>query len=342
MTFSYGLNLYFYADGKYSKMKYHLLLIPIILAFGCTNSECDDPVELPETIYQIQLKDDISIHENQITNEEIQKNLSSQPELLHFLEKRSQPVMLLQHAQKPFYDTISALIKKQYDEESIEKINYDLTQAYAHLNYYYPNAETPGVTLTYTGYGPVVLNKEENHVFIGAEFFLDFKPPLPDFPQYLFKYYKTDYIPLKIMKTEARQQEKYNAKDQTVLNEMIAWGKEYYFASQMVPCSPDTMVVEYTSNELKYANDYRELIWNHFVSNQIFYKTDRESSRKYLDPRPTCFEVSDKCPGMIGRWLGYEIVKAYMENNESTLQELMAIEDPKIILQQSAFKNTFE
>ncbi len=323
-------------------MKYHLLLIPIILAFGCTGAECDDSIELHEVLNQVTVKDDISFHSRSITNDEITKNLSKQPELRAFLEKRSQPVLLLQHAHKPFYDTIRKLMSTQFNSEAIEKIEYDLTQAYAHVQYFYPDSEVPNATLTYTGYGPIMLNKEENNVFIGAEFFLDFKPPLPDLPQYLFKYFTADYIPIKLMKSEARELEAYNNSDQTVLNEMIAWGKEYYFASQMVPCSPDSMIVEYTSQELLFATTFKENIWNHFVSNQLFYKTDRETSRKYLDPRPTCFEVSDKCPGMIGRWLGYEIVKAYMDNNESTLQELMAIEDPKIILQGASFKNTFQ
>ncbi|MDQ4140161.1 MAG: gliding motility lipoprotein GldB, partial [Bacteroidota bacterium] len=60
---------------------------------------------------------------------------------------------------------------------------------------------------------------------------------------------------------------------------------------------------------------------------------------KYLEDRPTVPEIDAKCPGRIGRWVGWQIVRIYMEENpDVTLQQLMAEKDAQKIFNESHYK----
>ena len=61
--------------------------------------------------------------------------------------------------------------------------------------------------------------------------------------------------------------------------------------------------------------------------------------KHYVEERPSIPEIGNKCPGRIGQWLGWKIVKAYMKNNpDVSLADLMAEKDAKKIFDHSRFK----
>jgi uncharacterized protein YjaZ len=81
------------------------------------------------------------------------------------------------------------------------------------------------------------------------------------------------------------------------------------------------------------------VIWTHFLKNELLYENNHTVKKKYLDERPTTFEIGNKAPGRIGTWLGWQIVKAYMrENDEITLPQLMDTANARKILDQSKYR----
>ena len=42
-------------------------------------------------------------------------------------------------------------------------------------------------------------------------------------------------------------------------------------------------------------------------------------------------------PGRVGQWLGWQIVRSYMENNDTSLKEMLAL-DAKTIFDKSKYK----
>ena len=54
--------------------------------------------------------------------------------------------------------------------------------------------------------------------------------------------------------------------------------------------------------------------------------------------RPKTLEIGDKCPGRIGEWLGWEIVKKYAEGQNVPLHTLMENPDAQRIFMQSKYK----
>jgi hypothetical protein len=132
---------------------------------------------------------------------------------------------------------------------------------------------------------------------------------------------------------------KVDLSDRTVLAEMVGYGKAFYFTKQMVPCTPDSILIWYTAQEMEGVRKNQDVVWVHFVENEILYETNHMVKRKYIEDRPKTYEIGDECPGRIGTWVGWEIVKKYMqEHPEVQLPQLMANTNSKEIFAKSRYK----
>lgn len=274
------------------------------------------------------------------TEIEAEKLLSEEPDYAALLSKNTEPIPFVLHTSKPFFDTIKNLMRKDFNKGVIQNIESEVSTGFAHIQHYYPSFKYPKIHGIFTGFAQGFdLQVSEGDVFIGLDYFLDFKPPLQEMPMYLFQYYQPQNIAPKLMYLYSNKYMRVNKKDESVLNDMIAWGKTYYFTKQMLPCASDSLILERTQAELVLMDTYISKIWKYFVGNQLFYKEDRETKRKFLEPRPNCIEIADKCPGMVARWLGYKIVMAYMESHsELSLDDLMTEQDAQKIFKDSGFK----
>lgn len=229
------------------------------------------------------------------------------------------------------------------DFKNNDAFEQELEEMYSRLKVYYPSFEVPEINYVFTAFGDVHIVDYKGVVYVGTEYFLANKDkytiPSDYFPQYIAKYMTKTYLPSKIGVLHSNQFNKVDLSDRSLLNEMIAYGKVYYFVGQLLPCASTDVLMSRDSKDIVSFETHKKDIWNHMVKNQLFFKEDSDTKRRYIEPRPKTVEIADQCPGMVGQWLGYEIVKSYMENNEVTLQELMSTTDAKIIFNKSGFKS---
>ena len=66
--------------------------------------------------------------------------------------------------------------------------------------------------------------------------------------------------------------------------------------------------------------------------------TDEFTKKKILGERPKTIELGNECPGRVGAWIGWQIVKNYMDVTESTMQELMNNRNHHEIFVKSKYK----
>jgi hypothetical protein len=127
--------------------------------------------------------------------------------------------------------------------------------------------------------------------------------------------------------------------DNTVLADMIAFGKSFYFAKHMLPCVPDSTLLWYSPQEINGSKHNQDLIWARFVQDEVLFSTSSEDKRNYLGERPITTQVGEKCPGRIGQFIGWNIVKSYMDSHpETSLQQLMQLGDAQKLFKASKYK----
>ncbi|MEW2919997.1 gliding motility lipoprotein GldB [Muricauda sp. ANG21] len=129
-------------------------------------------------------------------------------------------------------------------------------------------------------------------------------------------------------------------RNRTFLSRMVYYGKELYLKDRLLPSITDAQKIGYTHEEMEWAMANEEQMWRYFVEGELLYSTDSQLDRKFLDPAPFSkfgLELDNESPGRLGRYLGWQIVRAFMENNPISLQQLLDMPADEI-LKESNYK----
>ncbi len=82
-------------------------------------------------------------------------------------------------------------------------------------------------------------------------------------------------------------------------------------------------------------------MWRHFIENEMLYSEDPKLNIRFIAPAPFSkfyLEIDNDSPGRVGAWIGWQIVRSYMKNNNNvTLPELLKT-NAKEIFEKSKYK----
>jgi hypothetical protein len=239
----------------------------------------------------------------------------------------------------PHVDTLLMETRKVFGDEAA--LREEFTSAFKNLKYYYPEVRLPKIQTVISGLDNDMF-VSDSLIIVSLDYFLGpgakYRPPMYDY--LLRQYGKENIVPscMLIYGIDTRFN-KINPTDKTVLADMVAYGKSYYFAKQMLPCVPDSIFIWYTPEEIKGARENQDLIWARFIEDKLLYSTSHMMKQKYLGDRPKTVEVGEKCPGRIAQWVGWEIVKKYKQNHSDvSLPQLMETANADKIFKESKYK----
>lgn len=214
----------------------------------------------------------------------------------------------------------------------------DMEGALGRMKSIYPEMTLPKVyTAVTVFYNDLLVS--DSLIIIGTDHFVGpnstYAPQ--DIPEYILRRYNKEHLPAIIMQFLSGYYVKAG-KDNTLLSDMIDFGKNYYLTSRLLPCTPDSVIIGYTADNMVDINKNQEIIWANFIENELLYTTDHVMKRKFLSERPNIPEISPDCPGRIGAWVGWQIVESYMANNDVTIAELMEDTDHHALFEKSGYK----
>ena len=81
-------------------------------------------------------------------------------------------------------------------------------------------------------------------------------------------------------------------------------------------------------------------MWSNFIENQYLFSSDSKLPNRFVNDAPFSkfyLEIDNETPGRVGAWLGWQIVRSFVENNDTKLQDLMKL-DAKTIFDKSRYK----
>ena len=125
----------------------------------------------------------------------------------------------------------------------------------------------------------------------------------------------------------------------TLLDIMISEGKALYVTDITLPETPDYLKIGYTEDQLNWCNANEGNIWALLIENKLLYSADREKTGKFFLDGPNTQGLSEQSPGRIASYMGWQIVKKYMENQKDvTIKQLFENTDSQEILSKSGYK----
>ncbi|RZK28725.1 MAG: gliding motility lipoprotein GldB [Hymenobacter sp.] len=217
----------------------------------------------------------------------------------------------------------------------------ELGTMFGKVQYYFPGFKTPPVAATYVS---GLLGKDifvnDSLLVLSLDWYIGPKASYrPDLPGYMLRRYHPENLLPTLASAVAGKYIPRKLTAPSVLDEMLSQGKRLYFAGQMLPCAPDSLLMGYTRKELSNLKFNEAKVWGHFLEKNLLYSTTPFNIQKYVAERPNVPEIDATCPGRVGQWVGLQIIRKYMaEHPDMTLAQLMAEKDAQRILNESHYR----
>ena len=157
-------------------------------------------------------------------------------------------------------------------------------------------------------------------------------------PIFLVQQSRKDFLVTDCMTAIARQNIVIpQDRDMSMLDYMISEGKAIYFAQQVLEDAPDSILMRYTSDQIKWMEQNEEHVWSYFLQSKLLYETDYMRFHNFIDDAPKTNAFRDSSPRTTD-YIGWHIVSQYMKNTGTTMQELFAETDAQKILSKSNYR----
>lgn len=205
----------------------------------------------------------------------------------------------------------------------------ELEDAFKHYKYYFPKKEMPEIITYISGFN-YAITTDEKYLGIGLDMFLggsyDAYAQL-GLPQYKAAFMSKEGLVAGAMLGWISTEFELHDKNADLLSEMIHQGKIMYLLDAVIPASKNSIKISYTEEQIEWCEKNEESVWFYFIDNDLLYTKESTEIIKYMGEAPFIQGFPEGSPGRIGHWLGWQIVKAYMEENTNiSLQDLMMSE----------------
>ena len=210
----------------------------------------------------------------------------------------------------------------------------DLELLMKHIVYYFPGIQVPTViTLT----SDVDYNNRvvlaDSILLLGLDNYLGKDHRFyAGIDRYIADDLEKQYIPSDVAASYANMLVK-RPTGRSFLDRMIYHGKILYLKERWLSWIPDHILINYTEEEMDWAKSNEEQIWRYFIERELLYSTDQGLGPRFLDPAPFSkfrLELDNESPDRVGRFIGWNIVRAYMENNERNVRDLIEVPNEEI------------
>jgi len=222
-----------------------------------------------------------------------------------------------------------------------EKIDQDLENLFQHIKFYFPQFNTPKVVMSTSEVdykNKIILS--DKVLILSLDNYLGIDHPYYEqIPKYISQNMKETQIISDIASVYAKKWIPM-PKNRTFLEQMVYYGKILYLKDLWLPNKLDSEKIGYTKDEIVWVGDNETEIWRNFVENEYMYSTNPKLAPRFINPAPFSkfyLEIDNDSPGMVGRYIGWQIVRSYMENNKSNIQKLLTI-NAEEILNKSKYK----
>ncbi|WP_298554485.1 gliding motility lipoprotein GldB [uncultured Algibacter sp.] len=240
-------------------------------------------------------------------------------------------------------DTLQVQLFNEVDKTFLDfnPIELEIESLFNHLKYYFPEFNPPRIITTTNDVdyrNRVVVTDTISVIALDSYLGSEHK-----FYGSISNYLKAGFNQVQMVVDLANKYaEKYTYQSdrKTLLDEMIYSGKLLYFKDVMLPFKTEAERIGYSEAEMEWAILNESYIWRYFVSRELLFSTDTKLPRRFINPAPFSkfyLEIDAESPGKLGQYIGWQIVRAYMNQNDVSLKEML-IKSTEDIFNNSKFK----
>ena len=244
----------------------------------------------------------------------------------------------LDKMQDPIWREVHTEVQKK--NADFEPVKADLELLFKHIKYYFPETKTPKVItiiseMDYTNKAIYA----DSLVIISLELYLGKNHKFYQFPNYIKQNFEQKQIMPDIVSSFSSRKIP-SVMDKDLLSQMIYRGKQLYLKDVLLPDYSDAEKMGYTPEQIKWCEENESYMWRYFIEGELLYSADQKLVTRFINPAPFSkfyLEIDNESPGQVGAWIGWQMVRSYMENNKVPVADLLKT-DAKEIFSKSKYK----
>lgn len=244
----------------------------------------------------------------------------------------------LEKMQNPLWRELYTEVQKKYS--NFEPVRKELEALFKHIKYNFPKTKTPKVitVISEMDYHNKVIYTD-SLLIISLELYLGKEHKFYQFPSYLKQNFEQKQIMPDVVSSFSENRIA-PVTDNNLLSQMIYFGKQLYLKDLLLPDYSDAHKMGYTPEQIKWCEENESYMWRYFLEKEMLYSVDSKLGNRFIDPAPFSkfyLEIDNESPGRVGAWLGLQIVRSFVKNNDVTLEDLLKM-NAKEIFEKSKYK----
>ncbi len=228
---------------------------------------------------------------------------------------------------KIIFNETQVEFKNDYLSRDISKLYYRLSDQFSNFNS--PKIITINNGLDYQ----YKLIDIDSLVLLSLDCYLDNDELYKAIPDYISQKMNKNYLIRDLAEKLISRYVTYPTNRQ-FLDKIIYYGKIYNLMINNLDFN-EANALYYNEKEILWAKDNEKEVWKFFIENEILFNTSNILVERFINFRPySKFGISidyDSSP-MIGKWIGYKIVKAYLKSNNKTIEEILNMNEYELYL----------
>lgn len=234
------------------------------------------------------------------------------------------------------------LTKNLYADAKMQSLLEEVNNMVKRFKYHFPDKNLPKRLITCTTGWNYAFAYMDSNLVVSLDMYLgdtSIYYQMLRYPQYQTRKMNGDYILPDIARGWLLTEFDNNESENTLLHHTIFYGKLFYAVNALLPEEQDSVIIGYSAPQMKYCYTYEKKLWGYFAEKNRLFENNLTTVRELTSEGPFTGAISRECPPRIAMWIGWRIVKSYMENNPKvTLQQLMQEQNPQVILNKSKYR----
>ena len=312
--------------------------ITFIIALTLALISCDNKSKVEKAVGAIPLKIKVERFDKLFFETPPQDLNKLKKEFPYFFPSGNDDSVWLNKMKNPLWRELYTEVQKKYS--NFESVQKELETLFKHVKYYFPQTKTPKVitVISEMDYNNKVIYAD-SLVIISLELYLGKDHKFYQFPNYLKQNFEKKQILPDVVSSFSTQKIP-PVLDNNLLEQMIYFGKQLVIKDLLLPDYKDDEKMGYTPEQVKWCQENESYMWRYFIESELLYSNDQKLNNRFINPAPFSkfyLEIDNESPGRVGSWIGWQIVRSFMKNNEVSLEELLKM-NTKEIFEKSKYK----
>jgi gliding motility-associated lipoprotein GldB len=320
--------------AKKNKMRRILLLLTI----GSIFVSCDKKTKVEKAVQNIPVEIKVERFDKDFFETSPNDLGQLKKEFPYFFPQGTPDSVWLEKMQNPLWKELYTEVQKKYSD--FEPVKKDLNTLFQHLKYYFPETKNPEVVtvIAEMDYNNKIIYTD-SLVVIALEMYLGKEHKFYQFPKYLKQNFEQKQILPDLVSSFSAQKIAPN-RERNLLSQMVYYGKQLYLKDLVLPDYTDADKIGYSLEQNKWCEDNEGYMWRYFLENELLYSDDPKLDNRFINPAPFSkfyLEIDNESPGRVGAWVGWQMVRSFMNNNDIPLEKMLQM-NAKELFEKSKYK----